>query len=116
MILPNRIALSQNATNKLRNMKSHTGLTPNILSRIAITKAIETTSSLKNAGVADTEGQILRREVLFGEHEQVYEVLIQQYIYDNNIEEPISEVISALIEIGVHKLGHVKNIQQIAAV
>ena len=113
MILPNRVSLSLNATNKLRNLKAHTGLTPNILSRVAITKALESTSSLENAGVGDADGQVLSKDVMFGEHDLVYEVLIKQYIKDNKISEPIQNVIAALIEIGVHKIGHVKNIQQI---
>ena len=113
MILPNRVSLSINATNKLRNLKAHTGLTPNILSRVAITKALETATSLNNAGVADADGQVLSKDVLFGEHELVYEVLIKQYIEENKISESVQNVIAALIEIGVHKIGHAKNIQQI---
>lgn len=113
MILPNRVSLSSNATSKLRNLKSRTGLTPNILSRIAIAKALESTSSLDNAGVVDTDGQVLGKDVLFGEYDLVYEVLIKQYIEENKISEPLQNVIAALIEIGVYKIGHVKNIQQI---
>ena len=45
-MLPNRIKLSKNATDKLRYLKSKTGLTPNILSRIAIMLTIREGSDL----------------------------------------------------------------------
>ena len=112
-MLPNRVALSSVATGKLRYMKQNTGLTPNILSRIAIMKAIEAGGNIKNAGVQDSDGQVLSRDVLFGDHSDVYEVLINQFVYENEIEAPLQEVIAALIEIGVHKMGHVKKIQDL---
>ena len=114
-MLPNRVALSNNATGKLRYMKQNTGLTPNILSRIAIMKAIEAGGSIKNAGVGDTDGQVLSRDILFGDHAAVYDALIMQYVYENRIESTMQEVICALIEIGVHKMGHVKKIQDLVA-
>lgn len=113
MMLPNRIALSNNATGKLRYMKQFTGVTPNILSRIAIMKAIEAGGNLKNAGVADSEGQVLSRDVLFGDHAKAYEAMITQYMDENSIELPMLEVIPALIEIGVHKMGHIKRLQDL---
>ena len=112
-MLPNRIALSSNATGKLRYLKQNTGLTPNILSRIAMMKAIEAGGSIKNAGVGDNEGQVLSRDVLFGDHAESYDALLTQYIHENKIDEPHQDVIAALIEIGVHKMGHVKKVQDL---
>jgi len=114
-MLPNRIALSNNATGKLRYMKQHTGVTPNILSRIALIKAIEAGGSLKNAGVADGEGQVLSRDVLFGDHVKAYEVILTQYMHDNDISLSLSELIPALIEVGIHKMGHVKKVQDLVS-
>jgi DNA sulfur modification protein DndE len=111
MILPSRIRLSVKATHRLRYMKSGTGLTPNILARFAIMKAVEDSGgSIANASVEDSEGQELSRDVLFGDYAEVYDVVIRQFIHENKIELNTAEVISALIEIGVHKMGHVKNI------
>jgi DNA sulfur modification protein DndE len=112
-MLPNRVALSQKATDKLRYMKQNTGLTPNILARIAIMLAIKEGSDLMNAGVGDGDGQVLSRDVLFGDYATVYDVMINQYICDYSIEGSIQEVISALIEVGVFKLGHVKKVQDL---
>ena len=109
-MLPNRVRLSTNATNKMQYFKSKTGITPNILSRIAIVLALKNDGDLKNAGVADSDGQVLDKSVLFGEHTEVYDVLINQYIHDNKIDLDIQKTITSLIEIGAHKMGHVKNL------
>lgn len=113
-MLPNRVTLSKVATDKFRNLKGLTGLTPNILARIAIMLAIKDRSGISNAAVADTNGQVLNRDVLFGEHAAVYEMLINQYMHDMNIDVPLPDVIAALVEIGAHKIGHVKNLVDIA--
>ena len=112
-MLPNRVSLSQKATDKLRYMKTQTGLTPNILSRIAIMLSIKEGSNLKNAGVSDYDGQVLSRDVLFGDHADVYDVMINQYIYEYDINMPLPQTIAALIEIGVFKMGHVKNVKDL---
>jgi len=112
-MLPNRIKLSKKATDKLRHLKGQTGLTPNILSRIAIMLAIKEGSDLSNAGVSDNDGQELNDTTLFGDNIYVYDVLINQYIYDKNLKSSIADTIVALIEIGVHKMGHVKQLEQL---
>jgi len=115
-MLPNRVHLSQMATDKLRYMKSKTGLTPNILSRIAIMLAIREDGNLSNAGVKDSDGQELNQSVLFGDHIDTYDVLINQFIHDKNIDLEMPKVITALVEVGVFKMGHIKDISHIVTV
>jgi len=99
-MLPNRIKLSKKATDKLRYLKSKTGLTPNILSRIAIMLAIKEGGNLSNAGVGDINGgQELNDTTLFGEHISVYDVMINQYIHDKNINLSTAETIVAMVEV-----------------
>jgi len=113
-MIPNRIKLSKKATAKLRFLKSKTGLTPNILSRIAIMLTIKEGSNLSNAGVGEMDGgQELNDTTLFGEHIAIYDILINQYIYDKQITLNITETIVAMVEIGVHKMGHIRQIEQI---
>lgn len=107
-MLPNRVKFSKTATDKLRYMKANTGLTPNILARIAIASALKDSSNLQNAGASDSDGQELNKSVLFGDHAPVYEVMIKQFVYDNKIEQPMQQIIASLVEVGVHKMGHVK--------
>jgi len=112
-MLPNRIRLSTNATNKMQYIKTKTGITPNILSRIAIMLAIKEETNLINSGVEDYDGQVLDKSVLFGEHAEIYDVLINQYICDYNIELDIQKTITSLVEVGVHKMGHIKSLGDI---
>ena len=115
-MLPNRIKLSQKATDKLRSMKAGTGLTPNVLSRIAIMLAIKDNNGLANVGIAELaelDGQELNQSVLFGEHILVYDVMINQFIHEHKLEIPVARVIALLVEIGIHKMGHVKKTEDL---
>ncbi|NOY72397.1 MAG: DndE family protein [Gammaproteobacteria bacterium] len=112
-MLPNRVKFSKTATDKLRYMKANTGLTPNILARMAIMLALKDRNSLQNAGVADSDGQELNKSVLFGDHAHVYEVMIKQFVHDNNVDQSMQQIISSLVEVGVHKMGHVKSLSDL---
>ena len=113
-MLPNRIKLSRKATDKLRYLKTKTGLTPNILSRIAIMLTIREGSDLSNSGVADMDGgQELNDTTLFGEYIYFYDILINQYIHDKKLDLSVSETIVAMVEIGVHKMSHIKQLEQL---
>jgi DNA sulfur modification protein DndE len=113
-MIPNRIKLSKKATDKLRYLKTQTGLTPNILSRLALMLAIKEGSDLSNAGVGEIEGgQELNDTTLFGEYIYIYDVLINQYIHEKDIKLSVGETIVAMIEIGVHKMGHIKSLEQL---
>ena len=108
-MLPNRIKLSKNSTDKFRYLKMSTGLTPNILARVAIMLSLRSGSSIINI-TPDTDGQELNKSVLFGDHEYVYEAMIKQFIHETKDTRPISQVISSLVEIGVYKMGHIKDL------
>lgn len=112
-MLPNRVRLSQKATDKLRNLKSATGLTPNILARIAIMLAIKDATGLRNAGVGDHDGQELSQSILFGEHVAVYDVMINQYIHDHQLDLSHAHTIAAMVEEGIHKMGHIKKLDDL---
>jgi DNA sulfur modification protein DndE len=112
-MLPNRISLSQNATNKLQKMKSHTGLTPNVLSRIAIMLTLKEANNLSTAGILDYDGQTLDKTVLFGEYTDVYDVMINQYLFDNNLTLPVKYAIATMVEVGLYKMGHIKKLSDV---
>jgi DNA sulfur modification protein DndE len=112
-MLPNRVRLSTTATQKMQYLKNQTGITPNILSRVAIMLAMKEGSNLSNAGVSNYDGQVLDKSVLFGDHTDVYDVLINQFMHDNSIDMDTQKTIASLVEIGVHKMGHVKNLSDL---
>lgn len=113
MMLPSRVQLSKKASDRFRAIKANTGVTPNILSRIAISISLCKETGISNSGVEDNSGQELSREVLFGDLATTYELLIRKFMQENQIEENIREVVIALIEIGSYKLGHVKSIDDL---
>jgi len=113
MFLPNRIKLSKKSTNKLQLIKNQTGVTPNISSRIAIMLAINSNDDIAVAGVEAADGQELNKDILFGDYIDIYEILIRQYMHDHELDIPVSKLIASLIELGVHKMGHVRSLEQL---
>jgi len=116
MKLPSRVRLSNHASDRLKLIKGWTGLTPNIVARIAIMLVIRDNTSLDNAGLQDTDGQELHKGVLFGDQADTFEVLLRQYFHDNvSAEESVQKTIASMVEIGVHKIGHVRSLADLAA-
>ena len=116
MNIPTRIYISKTATDKLRHLKQLTKVNNNVLCRIAMMIAINSESTLNNAGVGDADGQEFTRDLLFGENISIYEIIIRQYMADNEVDLSFAAAISALIEIGVHKISHVKSLEQLCEV
>ena len=114
MFLPSQIRLSRTSTNRLQNIKNKTGITPNIGCRIAMLLAMNSNDDIKNAGLA-SDGQELNKDILFGKNIEVYEALLKQYIHENEIDMPVAKVIASLVELGVHKMGHIKTIKQLCS-
>jgi DNA sulfur modification protein DndE len=113
-VFPQKFRISASSTAKLKFLKSKTGLTPNILSRFAIALALADENGLGNSSVSDLDGQEFNAPTLFGEHLDIYEALLRQFSYQNNLEwDPIRHVAS-LIEIGLHKMGHIRSLKDVA--
>ena len=113
MTLPSRIQLSKKASDRFRSIKASTGVTPNILSRIAISISLCKETGISNAGVEDNMGQELSREVLFGDLATTYELLIKKFMLENQLDQSVRDVIVSLIEMGAHKIGHVRNVDDL---
>lgn len=112
MYFPNRISISKNATNKFQTIKKNTGLTPNILSRVAIMLAINSKADLTPIGKEESAGQELSKDILFGDHIDSYEILIRQYLHDQESNISVGVALSALVEAGVHKMGHIRSLEE----
>ena len=111
---PHKFKISTSSTAKMKYLKSKTGLTPNILSRYAIALAMADESGLGNASVSDLDGQEFNAPTLFGEHMDIYEALLRQFTNQYNLEwEPVRNIAS-LIEVGLHKMGHVRSLKDVA--
>lgn len=112
---PNKFKVSSSSSDKLKFLKSKTGLTPNILCRYAIMLALKDAKSLGQAAVADLNGQEFNTPTLFGEHMDLYELLLRQFMHDQAIDDDPVRCVAALVEIGLHKMGHVRSLREVAA-
>lgn len=75
-MIPSRIRISRESTSQLNALKVRTGLTPNILCRIALCYALA--NQVSGNVKYDAEGQEFSRSVLFGKYEPVYIALVKQ--------------------------------------
>ena len=74
-----RMYSSARSRSLLGFLKRKTGLTPNILGRFAICLSLKD-PSIPNPDEFDERGNELHANVLFGEHEQMFMVLLQQQL------------------------------------
>ena len=108
-MFPTRISLNKTTWDRLQYLQTKTRLTPNIIARLAIALALR---DIRTATINETKPggiHVINRDVLFGEHERVYEALIRQFYAEQDINADIQDVIRLLIETGLHKLGHLKS-------
>ena len=113
-MIPHRLRLSERATGRLRYLKSRTGLTPNILSRFAFLLSARDMRRIAH-GPADLSGQEFNAPTLFGEHQELYEVLLVRYLETAADDRDPALVIASHIENGLHKMGHVRSLEDLAA-
>lgn len=111
---PHKFRVSATSTAKLKYLKSKTGLTPNILCRYAVLLALAEGRGLGNASVSDLEGQEFNAPTLFGENLDIFEALLKQFVCDSELDwDPVRHVAS-LVEVGLHKMGHVRSLKDVA--
>ncbi|MGI9279994.1 MAG: DNA sulfur modification protein DndE [Endozoicomonas sp.] len=91
-MLPNRIRISKKATDLLARMKGNTGLTPNILARLAIAHSLET-GSLRKKVKTELDGQEFNTNTLLGEQADVYAMLIRQQSQDIEISKAVAQLV-----------------------
>ena len=91
-------------------MQTRTRLTPNIIARMAISLALR---DIHTAAINESKPEqvhVINRDVLFGDQEKIYEALLRQFCAEQGIDSNIQDIIRSLIDIGLHKMGHVKNL------
>jgi len=76
-VLPNRFRISKSATDVLKTLKDRTGITPNILCRLALVLSLEEGAS-RGDKTPDLEGSEFNSPTLLGEHAQIYDCYIRQ--------------------------------------
>lgn len=111
-MIPHRVKISERAAGRLRFLKSRTGLTPNILSRFAFLLSARE-MQLSPHQPNDLNGQEFNAPTLFGEHQELYELMLVHYVETVNDERDTAVVIASHIENGLHKMGHVRSVEDL---
>lgn len=110
-MLPKRLKISQSATDILKMLKGRTGLTPNIVCRIALIVSLEdgTKGGLKEV---DQSGSEFNAPTLFGEFEPLFDCMLREVhgVLDNKA---ASMVIASHIEDGIDRLRKSKNLLEL---
>ncbi|MBS8230290.1 DUF1832 domain-containing protein [Marinobacter salarius] len=113
-MFPTRIQLSKKTWDRLQYMQAKTRLTPNIVARIAIALALRDIRTASVNVSKPEQTHVINRDVLFGDHERVYEAMILQFCAEQNVEADMQDIIRSLIDSGLHKVGHVKTFSDLS--
>ncbi len=81
----NRVRMSKGATHRLQMLKGKTGLTPNILLRIAVCYSLNE-PKIPNPEEYDEEGQELNRYTLTGEWDSFYMGLLRERLIADGLD------------------------------
>lgn len=112
-MIPHRIRVSAAATNRLRYLKSKTGLTPNVLCRFAFCLSIRDMRRVAREPGAEA-GQEFNAPTLFGERQEVYGLLLARYAWLSGDGREPGTMITSHIENGLHKMGHIRSLEDVA--
>ena len=111
--LPNRIRLSQSASDQLGLLKTRTGLTPNILARIAFAYSLRADFDYQQL-TPTADGLDFNLVTLLGDYLSLYELLLFQDSQASTSEELSSALISH-IENGLTYMMGTKRLTDLAA-
>jgi len=111
-MIPHRVRISEQATARLKYLKSRTGLTPNILSRFAFVLSARDMRRVTR-GSADLSGQEFNAPTLFGEHQELYDLVLVRYVDAVQDDREPGAIIANHIENGLHKMGHVRRVEDL---
>ena len=109
--LPNRIRLSQTSSEQLTWLKAKSGITPNILARIAFSLSLKSEFDFRQL-TPQSDGLEFNLGTLLGEHAQLYELLL---LDDSNAttSEELSRAMVSHIENGLSYLRASKSLNSL---
>jgi DNA sulfur modification protein DndE len=110
-MLPNRLRISKRSTDALKMLKGRTGLTPNILCRIALALSIREKPAISENSIR-LDGAEFSLSTMLGEHANLYECVLRE-MHGELTEAEAQKAFAAHVDIGVERLRRVKNIGDI---
>lgn len=113
-MIPHRIRISERATTRLKYLKSRTGLAPNVLSRFAFVLSIREMRRVPG-GDKTSNGQEFNSSTLFGEHMELYDLILVRYVSLVDDDRRPGTIIANHIENGLHKMGHLRRLEDVVS-
>jgi DNA sulfur modification protein DndE len=80
-----RVRFSKEADNWLRVLKSRTGITPNLLCRIALCLSLEEPGNPDPSRVVEDSDREINRYTLLGEHDGLFVALLRQRLAEEGL-------------------------------
>lgn len=111
--LPMEVSLSKSVTNKFAMIKQRTGITPNLMGRVALMKAIESNVELINLKPVDSKGQKIPKDIFFGEDSDIYYLALELYIKEKGYAGQSKDLVNMLVDYGAHSIPAIKNISNL---
>ncbi len=111
--LPTEISLSKSATNKFAMIKQRTGITPNLMGRVALMKALESNVDLINLKPVNGMGQKIPKDIFFGEDSDIYYLAIELYIKEKGYQGQSKDLVNMLVDSGAHSIPSIKRISDL---
>lgn len=111
--LPTEITLSRATTNKFSLIKQRTGITPNLMGRVAIMKALESNVMLADLKPVEATGQKIPKDIFFGEDSDIYDLSLELYSKSVGFEGLPKDLVNMLVDYGAHTIPSIKKISDL---
>lgn len=112
-MLPNRMQLSRKTEEQLKRLKSYTGLTPNVVARLAFFRSVE--SGYRYSSKNDTSkldgALVLDKITWLGETLQSTELILKM-LYPNDEPKIITKAWASHVEDGISSLRNYKSLKE----
>lgn len=95
-----RVPFTKSADNKLRSLKAKTGLTPNILCRLAFCLSVEHSTTPPEVDLTE-KGREINRYTLFGEYEILFSSLLKIWRHECFSSEELNDLCIRHIHRGI---------------
>lgn len=80
-----RIPFAVSIDNKMRQLKSKTGITPNILARYGFALSLEETGDPPDPFGYEEAGRDINRNTLLGQHDEIFIALLRTWLSNNGL-------------------------------
>jgi DNA sulfur modification protein DndE len=111
--LPTEVSLSKGATNKFALIKQRTGITPNLMGRVALMKALESNVKFADLKEVGSTGQKIPKDIFFGEDSDIYDLALELYSKSISFEGSTKDLVNMLVDYGAHSIPTIKNISDL---